>query len=54
MVNTHKGVTGRRRPISKLNSVKRRQHNDEVVSFLVNGLNDMKKSDVVKKSIKNH
>ena len=52
MVNTHKGVTGRRRPTSKGNSMKRRQHNDEVVSFLMNGLNDMKKAAAAKKSTK--
>ncbi|MCO6542042.1 MAG: hypothetical protein J6584_07510 [Lactobacillus sp.] len=51
MVNTHKGVTGRRRPTSKLNSAKRRQHTDEVLSFLMNGLDDMKKAEA-KKSAK--
>ncbi|UQS82089.1 hypothetical protein MOO45_07875 [Bombilactobacillus folatiphilus] len=43
MANTHKGVTGRRRPVSKLNSSKRRQQHEAVLAFLRNGLDEMKK-----------
>ncbi|UQS84278.1 hypothetical protein [Bombilactobacillus thymidiniphilus] len=50
MANTHKGVTGNRRPVSRENSAKRRQHTDEVLNFLKNGLDEMKKENATKKA----
>ncbi|NVY96525.1 hypothetical protein HU830_05010 [Lactobacillus sp. DCY120] len=49
MANTHKGVTGRRRPTSKGNSASRRQHTDAVLAFLFDGLAEMKEKSKSKK-----
>ena len=43
MANTHKGVTGRRRPTNKVNEAKRVRQTEQVREFLFNGLDDLKK-----------
>ncbi|WP_269082190.1 hypothetical protein [Lactobacillus selangorensis] len=40
--NTHKGVTGRRRPTSKINSEKRRRATDAVLDTLKKASQDEK------------